>query len=192
MVSPRWSPQPLPPSYPPPARRPARSNRGLYIFIGVTAVIAVVTVVAVVTTVVGRSKDTGMRVGDCVAVSAATSGELRATTTKCDTDLSYTIGAMANQTGDCVPDRYDQFRVPFADSQTSQLCLVPNLVVGHCYKFGIPMGRLDAVSCSGADKGMLRIAKKLDVDDTEGCADKTQFAMAYPSPARTFCAEMTP
>jgi hypothetical protein len=159
----------------------------------VTAVIAAVTAIAVVTNLVGRMRqDAGFHVGDCVSVSAGTSGELRATDTQCNTDLSYTVGAMASQAGDCVPDSYDQFRIPFADSLTSQLCLVPNLVVGHCYKFGIPMGKLDAVSCSSADKGMLRIATRLDVDDTEACPDKKQLAMAYPSPARTFCAEMTP
>lgn len=183
MAYPQWPPQYGPP---PPARRP-----GWYVFAGIAAVVAAATAVAIAVAVAPREQHADYQVSDCVSVSADGSGELRATHTSCSADLSYTVGALANEDGDCVPDRYDQFRSPFADPATERLCLVPNLVVGHCYRIGIPMGKLDPVDCSRSRPAVFRVTKRLDVSDLDACPDeKSQFAMAYPSPARTYCAEM--
>ena len=179
MAYPQWPPQYGPPL---PARCP-----GWYVFAGIAAVVAAATAVAVAP----REQHADYQVSDCVSVSADGSGELRATHTSCSADLSYTVGALANEDGDCVPDRYDQFRSPFADPATERLCLVLNLVVGHCYRIGIPMGKLDPVDCSRSRPAVFRVTKRLDVSDLDACPDeKSQFAMAYPSPARTYCAEM--
>src|SRR5262245_43212327 len=85
-----------------------------------------------------RAQHAEFRVGDCVLVSPNASGELHSTRTGCGTDVSFTVGALAKGPDDC--QRYDRFQSPFADAATESLCLVPNLVAGHCYRFGVPLG----------------------------------------------------
>ena len=132
----------------------------------------------------------------CVVVRADSPGdELHASETPCSTDPSFTVAKRGDAADNCGPGRYAQFRPPFADQATGRLCLVPNLVVGHCYRFGVPVGMWELGRCVGP--ATIKVTKRLDADDSHACpvdAPATPGmaqlaaeprALAYPS--RTYC-----
>jgi len=163
--------------------------RGWYIVAAIAALVFAATGTAIALSLNGGHKPQAeSRIGACVSVTPDAQGELHSIRTKCDTDLSFTVGALAKGPDDC--QRYDRFQAPFADAETSRLCLVPNLVAGHCYRFGVPVGMWDPVDCSKAGPAAIRVIKRVDVNDTNACPDeKYKFAMTYSSPDRTYCTE---
>ncbi len=138
--------------------------RGWYIVAGIAALIFAATAAAITISLSGRHQQhTDLGVGECVSLSPDASGELMPTHTSCATDMSFTIGALADDVGNCVPDQFDRFRAPFADAATERLCLVPNLTVGHCYRLGVPVGMLDPADCSVGGPAVFRVTKRVEV-----------------------------
>jgi hypothetical protein len=128
------------------------------------------------------------RVGECVMMASSAGGELRATKAGCDTDPSFVVAKMTDHTEDCAPTGYDRFPPPSADSGTGRLCLVPNLVVGHCYGVGIAQGVWNLVDCAGAGPATIKVNNRLDTDDAGACVPGSLLpARTYPSPPRTYC-----
>ena len=132
-------------------------------------------------------------VGDCVAIPAATAGSsdsLSAGKVPCTADPSYTVGAMANDTGACPSNEYQHLTSKFADPSTARLCLVPNLVANHCYVLDMPIGMLALADCAerGQQGLLVQVTQRLDVRDQRACpASAGRYAWPYPSPARTYC-----
>jgi hypothetical protein len=132
-------------------------------------------------------------VGDCVAVPAQSpnaSETLSADRVSCTADPSYTVGAMANESGSCPSSEYQHLPTQFADSSTSQLCLVPNLVADHCYVLDMPIGMLQLADCAerGQQGLLVQVTQRLDIRDQQACAATAgQYAWPYPSPPRTYC-----
>jgi hypothetical protein len=127
-------------------------------------------------------------VGECVVVASSAAGELHATKAGCDTDPSFTVAKMTDHAGGCAPTGYDNFRPPSADPATGRLCLVPNLVVGHCYQLGAAVGMWSLVNCAGAGPATVKVAERLDTNDAQACtSDNLLPARTYPAPARTYC-----
>jgi hypothetical protein len=130
----------------------------------------------------------GYRIGACVQLKPSPSGELHAANTSCDTDPSFVVSTFADTAGHCNPDRFDRFGPPFADAQTGTLCLEPNLVAGHCYRFGTPVGMWEPADCAQPGPAVIKVTKRVDVDDDNACPNSQgQLAMPYPSPPRTYC-----
>ena len=132
----------------------------------------------------------------CVVVHAGSPGEeLHAVRTPCGTDPSFTVAKRADATENCGPAQYAQFRPPFADQATGRLCLVPNLVVGHCYRFGVPVGMWELSRCVGP--ATIKVVNRVDADDSHACpvdplaapgmAQPAAGARALAFPSRTYC-----
>ncbi len=132
----------------------------------------------------------------CVVVHAGSPGEeLHATRSPCGTDPSFTVARRGDAPDGCAPGRYAQFRPPFADQATGRLCLVPNLVVGHCYRYGVPVGMWELGRCVGP--ATIKVTKRVDAEDSHACPVNSSAApgMAQPVagpraltyPSRTYC-----
>ena len=129
-------------------------------------------------------------VGDCVEIPSTAPNTLHASAVGCDADPSYTVGALANDTGLCPSNEYQQMPSKFADDATARLCLVPNLVADHCYVMEMPIGVMVRADCTDRDQQgvLVQITQRLDVRDQQACpSDVGHFAWPYPSPARTYC-----
>ncbi len=177
-----------------------RSGRGiwwLFAVLGAALTVGVELMVWVGTRQVD-SRHSGSAAARCVVVAAPSpDAELHASPARCDTDPSFTVARLADRRGECTPTRYIQFRPPFADVATGRLCLVPNLVVGHCYRFGVPVGMWELAKCAGAGWATIKVTKRVDADDPHACPSDPEPAvpgirtvavapaLAYPS--RTYC-----
>jgi hypothetical protein len=130
-----------------------------------------------------------LHVGDCVIVPSLTPRPLHATKAPCGVDPSYTIGAVTNASGACPSTEYQQFPTQFADPSTANLCLVPNLVVNHCYALDMPVGMVTRADCSERGRDVVvQVTQRLDAHDQHACpAAGGHYAWPYPSPARTYC-----
>ncbi|MGH3563018.1 MAG: hypothetical protein ACRDTN_14815 [Mycobacterium sp.] len=173
-----------PPGYPVQAARPPR-----YIWWLVGLAVAVLVGVAAIAMIsfAGYVIQThGYQVGDCVVVEPASDGELHTTRTGCDTDPSFTVAKLADRDGNCALDGYDRFRPPAVDAATGRLCLVPNLVVGHCYRFGVALGVWDLSDCADRAPTVVKVNRRLDTDNAQACSAELP-ARTYPSPPRTYC-----
>ncbi|MDV3123984.1 hypothetical protein M1247_03575 [Mycobacterium sp. 21AC1] len=131
-------------------------------------------------------------VGDCLSVPAGTPSVpqvVRAGKVDCNADPSYTVGAVADGSGDCPSTEYQHLPAEFADPSTARLCLVPNLVAEHCYELGLPAGVMELADCADRGQGVLvQVTQRLDVRDKAACPSATgHFAWPYPAPARTYC-----
>ena len=132
-------------------------------------------------------------VGDCVAIppnSPAAPSTLTADKASCSADPSYTVGALADDSGACPSAEYQHVPTQSADPSTTRLCLVPNLVANHCYVMDMPIGMLQLADCAErGQRGLLvQVTQRLDVRDQQACpAAVGQYAWPYPSPARTYC-----
>ena len=130
----------------------------------------------------------GYHIGDCVAVKPGSGAELHAAKAPCNTDPSFVISAFTDSAQHCNPDRFDRFGPPRADPETGMLCLEPNLVAGHCYLFGDPVGMWRPADCGGRQSALIKVTKRVEVDDPNACSSAAgDVAMAYPSPPRTYC-----
>ncbi|OBI49745.1 hypothetical protein A5707_16115 [Mycobacterium kyorinense] len=130
----------------------------------------------------------GYRVGDCVVVEPTSGGELHTTRTGCDTDPSFTVAKLADRAGDCAANGYDRFRPPIADAATAKLCLVPNLVAGHCYRLGTAVGVWDLSNCADRGPTTIKVSSRLETDNAQACSSDGYLpARTYPSPPRTYC-----
>jgi len=132
-------------------------------------------------------------VGDCVAIpsdSPDAPATLTADKASCAADPSYTVGALADESGACPSAEYQHVPTQFADPSTTRLCLVPNLVANHCYVMDMPIGMLQLANCAErGQKGLLvQVTQRLDVRDQQACpAAVGHYAWPYPSPPRTYC-----
>lgn len=129
-------------------------------------------------------------VGDCVEIPSTAPETLRASDVSCAEDPSYTVGALADDSGVCPSNEYQQLPSEFADDATSRLCLVPNLVADHCYVMEMPIGVMERADCTDRDQQgvLVQITQRLDVRDQQACpSDVGHFAWPYPSPPRTYC-----
>lgn len=131
-------------------------------------------------------------VGDCVAIPSTAPDTLRAGKVSCTADPSYTVGAITNASGTCPSTEYQHLPTQFADSSTSRLCLVPNLMANHCYVLDMPVGVVQLADC--ADRGgqglLVQVKQRLDVRDQRACpSEGGQYAWPYPSPPRTYCTQ---
>ncbi len=136
------------------------------------------------------------RSAECVVVQARSPGEeLHANHAPCSTDPSFTVVKRGGPAGNCGPGRYTQFRPPFADRATGRLCLVPNLVVGHCYRFGVPVGMWELGNCVGP--ATIKISLRVEADNPHACpvppsaapgmAQPAPVPLALAFPSRTYC-----
>lgn len=136
------------------------------------------------------------RSAECVVVHARSpGGELDAYQAPCRTDPSFTVVKRGDAAGSCGPGRYTQFRPPFADRATGRLCLVPNLVVGHCYRFGVPIGMWELGSCIGP--ATIKISSRVEAENPRACpvppsaapgmAQPAPVPLALAFPSRTYC-----
>jgi hypothetical protein len=129
-------------------------------------------------------------VGDCVEIPSTAPETLRADGVSCAADPSYTVGALADDSGRCPSNEYQQMPSEFADDATSRLCLVPNLVADHCYVMEMPIGVMVRADCTDRDQQgvLVQVTERLDVRDQQACpSDVGHFAWPYPSPPRTYC-----
>lgn len=174
------------PSTPPPSSPPLLRLVLLALVVVVSLTLPIgVGVAALVAT---GKRNGAYHVGDCVMMASSTGGELKATRAECDTDASFTVGTMVDRTGDCAPTGYDHFPPPSADAGTGRLCLVPNLVVGHCYRLGVAVGVWNLADCTSADAAMIRVTDRFDVEDEQVCTSEDQLSVrTYPAPPRTYC-----
>lgn len=148
----------------------------------------VLLIAAAVVAVVGHYHARTYQAGDCVVVASSTEGELHAARAACDTDPSFTVAKLTDRVDDCAPNDYDRFTPPSADSGTGRLCLVPNLVVGHCYRLGVAVGIWNLVDCRGAGPATIKVTDRLDTADAGACGTDGQLpARSYPAPPRTYC-----
>lgn len=165
---------------------PARVRWPLFVLPAVFA--GVLLIAGTVVAVAGHRHGGAYRAGDCVVVASSAEGELRAAPAACDTDPSFTVAKLTDRTDGCAPDDYDRFAPPSADDGTGRLCLVPNLVVGHCYRLGIAVGIWNLVDCRGAGSAAIRVTDRLDTADAGACGtDGGLPARSYPAPPRTYC-----
>lgn len=182
---------------------PLRRPRRVRWWTAVLAVFVVAAVECVVWTAAdhGRPTHTGHASGSCVVVTAPSpDAELRAVAAPCDTDPSFTVAGFANQAGDCASRAYTRFRPPFSDDATGRLCLVPNLVVGHCYRFAVPVGMWQLVACAGSGPAVVRVTKRIEAEDQHACPADTSpptpgirrlsAPQAMPYPSRTYCFDL--
>lgn len=127
-------------------------------------------------------------VGECVVLHGdGRADPLSAAAVDCDRGMSYTVATHTDVAGNCPPPADGTvFVEPFADRLTARLCLVPNLVVSHCYEFGIPTGIFGQTDCVGAGVAAIRIEERFEVSDANACTNPSR-AMRYRSIPRTYC-----
>lgn len=181
------APNPMPQIPAPAPSSPPLSRLVLLALVVVTGLMLPIAVGMAAMATTGH-RHSAYHVGECVMVASSSDGELHATKAGCDTDPSFTVAKLAEHAEDCVPTGYDRFLPPSADSGTGRLCLVPNLVVGHCYGLGIAQGVWNLVDCAGAGPATIKVNNRLDTEDADACVPGSLLpARTYPAPPRTYC-----
>ena len=167
---------------------PARRFRWWPVALGLGVILGVAFAVTIPMVSGLAERALGYQTGDCVVVEPTAGGELHTRATGCGTDPSFTVAGFADQAGTCSPQGYERFRSPLADGVTGELCLVPNLVAGHCYRFGVAVGIWNVSDCVSAVPAVIKVEKRLDTDDARACSPRSQLpARVYPAPQRTYC-----
>ncbi|MCW1820191.1 hypothetical protein A5731_14720 [Mycolicibacterium conceptionense] len=135
-----------------------------------------------------KSGDAGdLAVGECLtgAQYAAAGSDL--TPTDCsDPDAIYELVSKGGGAATC-PDgkRADSdYNVLMDDSRT--FCFIPVLEEGKC--FDIEDKLITAVECSDPD-AVIKIVKRVDGSTDTAVCDSGSHAVAFPEPARVYCAE---
>ena len=158
---------------------PPRSPRPVWRWL-VLVVLAAVVSAGLGFAVWGATSHAGRRTGGypqgaCVVLKAQErGGELHAQRVRCDVDPSFTVAKVADRSDSCGADGYTRIRPPFSDVATGRLCLVPNLVVGHCYRYGVPRGMWDLVGCEDAGRAAVKVTKRVDSDNPHACPAPTE------------------
>ena len=133
---------------------------------------------------------TPVPVGECAALHGDGHDDaLSAAVARCGDGMTYTVAAHTDVAGNCPsPADATVFVEPFADRLTARLCMVPNLMTGQCYAFGIPTGIYAQTPCASAGAATIRIEERFEVSDAHACTDAPPSrTMVYRSVPRTYC-----
>lgn len=129
-------------------------------------------------------------VGECVTMSKAGEGVGNVDLTKadCSTDPSYTVASRIGADETCPSEAYSEYSLSVNYETTGKLCLVENLMVGHCYESEF----MTNITTLNADcRGGLSSSNPFKVVDRSETADAScppdSAAISFTEPARTYC-----
>ncbi|MCV7193037.1 hypothetical protein [Mycolicibacterium brumae] len=129
-------------------------------------------------------------VGECVTMAKSDEGvgNVELTKADCGTDPSYTVASRIGADEKCPSEHYSEYSLSVNYETTGKLCLVENLVVGHCYEseFMTNITKLNA-DCRGglSSSNPFRVVDRSETADAPCPADST--AVSFADPARTYC-----
>ncbi|MUM22175.1 hypothetical protein FZI91_10720 [Mycobacterium sp. CBMA271] len=128
-------------------------------------------------------------VGQCLILTKAASGlgNVNASDAPCDRDPSYTVASRIGADTKCPNESYVEYSLEVGFKSAGKLCLVENLVAGHCYEDDMftKIIKLNN-SCGGlASANPFRVLSRTETDGAP-CPDSTT-PITYPLPPRTYC-----
>lgn len=178
--------------YPPPGGPPRKSRKGLWIALGIVAVLVVGAVGAVAFIAFNAVKSSTLNAGDCVAFSAISADDASLTEFEkrgCEElSATYEVGQKLDSGATCADTNAFPLSLVDGDDNVQKLmCLIPNLQQGSCYLFEED-GRISATSCEST--GRVLIDKRIDgQSDPNLCADlPADSEVLFTQPPRTYCA----
>ena len=127
-------------------------------------------------------------IGDCLVLAQDGIG-VKDAAAECDTDPSYLVAGRIGGDDTCPNEHYTAFEVTAGGSSGGKLCLVENLVPGHCYETEMISKVTKLVDCSRGSMftPMYRVVTRHDTGDA-ACPDgQTVIAYPEPGPGRTYC-----
>ncbi|EID73481.1 MULTISPECIES: LppU/SCO3897 family protein [Rhodococcus] len=178
-----------PGQYPPP---PKKSRKGLFIALGVVAVVILAAVAAFAVFAVKSADENALDVGDCLffesasTTAADTSHEKRDCS---DSEATYEVAQKNDGDVQCAEDYFSYTLVGEDKDVQTTLCLVPNMIEGSCYLLEDD-GRIVPSDC--ADAQTVKVVRRADGENDETLCNEfdTAFPIAFSEPERTYCIEV--
>lgn len=182
-------PPPPPPGaqdYPPPpapGAPPKRSNKKVFIIIGIVVVVLIAGFIVV--RALNKNAPDKANAGDCIKVNSAT--EKSADVEKIDCNDKIAVFKVAkklgNDTDQCPTPDYEKYTQSGGGTDFA-LCLMLNGKEGDCFaNFDDPAKRA-RVDCSQAE---VKVLKVVTGQADEASCDQQSVPIVYPEPATTFC-----
>ena len=178
-----------PGQYPP---QPKKSRKGLFITLGVLAVVILAAVAAFGVYAVKSADENALDVGDCLffesasTTAADTSHEKRDCS---DSEATYEVAQKNDGDVQCGEDYFSYTLVGEDKDVQTTLCLVPNMIEDSCYLLEDD-GRIVPSDCS--DMQTVKVVRRADGQDDETLCNEfdTAFPIAFSEPQRTYCIEV--
>lgn len=127
--------------------------------------------------------------GDCLILTQKGLG-VEDTEAPCGADPSYMVVSHIDGNAPCPNDNYVTFETTAAGDTVGKLCLVDNLVPGHCYRSQIASQVTELVACDRGSSLSIPTFKVVSRHETgDAACEQNQVTIAYPepSPGRTYC-----
>ncbi|ANS25961.1 hypothetical protein R1CP_06175 [Rhodococcus opacus] len=178
-----------PGQYPPP---PKKSRKGLFITLGVVAVVILAAIAAFGVFAVRSADKNALDVGDCLffesasTTAADTSHEKRDCS---DSEATYEVAQKNDGDVQCAEDYFSYTLVSEDEGVQTTLCLVPNMIEGSCYLLEDD-GRIVPSDCT--DTQTVKVVRRADGENDETLCNEfdTAFPIAFTEPERTYCIEV--
>ncbi|MGA5540362.1 hypothetical protein ACPCIR_00795 [Mycobacterium sp. NPDC051198] len=156
--------------------------------------IAIIAFIAVAAFQAWRAHDNAAKqldkyaVGDCLTL-AKDGIQVEDTKAHCEKDPSYTVASRTDGDGSCPNDNYVTFEVTSGGDTAGRLCLVENMVAGHCYQTDLASSVTELVDCARGSIITPTVEVLSRQDDGAATCGANQIAITYPEPApgRTYC-----
>ncbi len=127
-------------------------------------------------------------VGDCLTL-AKHGINVEDAKADCQQDPSYTVASRTDGDGTCPNDNYVTYEVTSGGDSAGQLCLVENMVAGHCYQTDLVSNVTELVDCANGSMITPTVEVLSRQDNSAATCEHDQTAITYPEPApgRTYC-----
>ena len=171
---------------------PKKSRKGLFITLGVVAVVILAAIAAFAVFAVKSADKNALDVGDCLffesasTTAADTSHEKRDCS---DSEATYEVAQKNDGDVQCAEDYFSYTLVSEDEGVQTTLCLVPNMIEGSCYLLEDD-GRIVPSDCT--DTQTVKVVRRADGENDETLCNEfdTAFPIAFSEPERTYCIEV--
>jgi hypothetical protein len=130
-----------------------------------------------------------LQIGQCVSEFSFRAGVLTATADCADPGSPYELAASVGPAATCPDGKREGSVYDRLTSSATTLCFVLNLKQGQCYMRmqGGPSETLSPIDCADTRFAQVSVTQRVDGStDTRQCPAGVK-AVAYPSPARSYC-----
>ncbi|MDI9972334.1 hypothetical protein [Rhodococcus sp. IEGM 1307] len=171
---------------------PKKSRKGLFITLGVVAVVILAAIAAFAVFAVKSADKNALDVGDCLffesasTTAADTSHEKRDCS---DSEATYEVAQKNDGDVQCAEDYFSYTLVSEDEDVQTTLCLVPNMLEDSCYLLEDD-GRIVPSDCT--DMQTVKVVRRADGQNDETLCSEfdNAFPIAFSEPERTYCIEV--
>ncbi|MGA5538190.1 LppU/SCO3897 family protein [Mycolicibacterium nivoides] len=131
----------------------------------------------------------GLAVGDCITGDEYAAADMNLTAISCsDAEAVYELASKGGRSATCPDGKRDDSDYAVLMNESRTYCFILDVEEGECFDINEASKRVTPVECSDPN-AVTKIVKRVDGSTDTAVCESGARAVAFPEPARVYCAE---